>query len=245
MTDQSPGTPTDPNTLSAIECSLADAHKKLSKLYDIQRASRIQLLVLISALVIVMLIFGARIYGRVTHNFNEDQVQQQLLERLPILGQDVAKQLNPVAQQVVPVYAKQIKDRIAEIAPLLRDDADELLKELPHDIHKDIMGRLNASIEKVAASVQKDTQKKFPYLSDQRAHAVMEHFVDALDRESKTITQRADTLLADEMHKVHNIMTQIKVPPVDKKDQTQVQRELIHHLLMYLDSELMAEPAAN
>ena len=61
MTDQSPGTPTDPNTLSAIECSLADAHKKLSKLYDIQRASRIQLLVLISALVIVMLIFGARI----------------------------------------------------------------------------------------------------------------------------------------------------------------------------------------
>lgn len=244
MTEQSPGSQTDHSTISAIECSLADAHKKLSKLYDIQRASRIQLLTLIGALMVVMLIFGARIYSRVTENFNQRQVQEQLMERLPILGQDVVKQINPVIQQVAPVYAGMFKERVVQIAPVLRDDADQLLKELPGKIHEDVMTKLNASFEKVAISIQQDTKKSFPYLSDDRAQGIMEHFTDALDRESKTISAKADVMFSNELHKVHDILAQIEVPPVDKKDQNQVERELIHHLLMYLDSELMAEPAA-
>ncbi|MFG0250170.1 MAG: hypothetical protein ACF8OB_14880 [Phycisphaeraceae bacterium JB051] len=241
MTEPSPGTPESRGTLNAIEHSLADAHKKLSKLYDIQRASRVQLMLLIAALIAVMLIFGTQIYWRVTENFNRSLVQQQLTERLPILGQDVAQKINPVLHEVAPVYAKQMKDRLIEIAPTLRDDADVLLKELPRQIHDDVISQINASVTRVAQSIQKQTQKQFPYLSDDRAHGIMQHLTDALDRESKAVTAKADVLFTNELHKVYSILEKIDVPPVDKKRQEQVERELIHHLLMYVDSQLMAE----
>lgn len=239
MTDPSPGTQGETHSLSAIEYSLADAHKKLSKLYDIQRASRVQLLILIGALVVVMLIFGTRIYSRVTENFNQNQVREQLMERLPILGQDVARQINPVLHEVAPVYAGMFKDRLVEIAPILRDDADQLIKDLPKQIHEDVMSKLKQSIDKVGISVQQDTRKMFPYLSDDRALGIMEHLTDALDRESKKVSEKTEVLFAGELHKVNDIMSRIEVPPVDKKDQAQVERELIHHLLMYMDAELM------
>ncbi|MBL4700565.1 MAG: hypothetical protein JKX85_04830 [Phycisphaeraceae bacterium] len=243
MAEQSPGNQVENQNLSAIECSLADAHKKLSKLHDVQRASRVQLMVLVGALVLVMLIFGARIYGRVKQNFNHNQVRSQLLERLPILGQDIAKQLEPVLHQVAPVYGQQLKDRVVKIAPDLRDDADRLLKELPNQIHEDIMGILKQSIDRVAMSIQMDAKKTFPYLSDQRAHGMMEHLTDALDRESQQVTQKAEGIFAFELQNVHDIFTRFDVPTVNNKDQYQIEREMIHHLLMYLDSQLMTDAA--
>jgi len=239
MAEQSPGNPVENQDYSAIECSLADAHKKLSKLHDIQRASRVQLMVLVIALVVVMLIFGARIYGRVQENFNHNQVRSQLLERLPILGQDIAKQLEPVLHQVAPVYGQELKNRIVKIAPDLRDDADQLLKELPNQIHDDIIGLLKQSIERVAVSTKMDTQKRFPYLTDERAYSVMQHLTDALDRESQVVTQKFQGIFTHELQNVHDIFTRFDVPPVDKKDQSQIQREMIHHLLMYVDSLIM------
>lgn len=243
MTDQSPGNSEQTQTISAIECSLADAHKKLSKLYDIQRASRIQLLVLVGGLVVVMLIFGVRIYSRVKTNFSQDQVRAQLLDRLPIVGSEVARQFNPVLHEVAPVYVAQLKNRIVKIAPDLRDDADEQIKLLPPQIHEDVMGQLEQTLNRVANSIQQDAKKTFPYLNDDRAHDVLQHFVDALHRESKNVTDNADVIVASEMHKVYNIFSRFDVPPLekDKKDQSQVERELIHHLLLYMDSELMAQ----
>ena len=96
----------------------------------------------------------------------------------------------------------------------------------------------------VWTTLLQETKKTFPYLSDDRAHGITEHFTDALDRQSTRIASKADAMLVNELHKVHAIMSQIQVPPVDKKDQNHVERELIHHLLMYLDSQLMSEPAA-
>jgi hypothetical protein len=244
MSEPSPGTPESQGTIHAIECSLADAQKKLSKLYDIQRASRVQLLLLIAALVAVMLIFGAKIYWRVTENFNRSHVQEQLMSRLPILGQDMVQQINPVLHQVAPVYAQSFKDRLVELAPTLRDDADVMLKELPQQIHEDVLSQINAAVTRVAQSVQKETEKKFPYLSDERALGIMEHLTDVLDRESQTVTQQADVMFTNELHKVYNILEKMEVPPVDKKNQEQVQRELIHHLLMYVDSQIMADTAS-
>lgn len=244
MSDQTSGKPMAMQDYSAIELSLSDAHQKLAKLQDIQRASRMQLLFLIAALVVVMLIFGARIFGRVKQNFQQDQIKAQLLERLPGIGQHAVRQLKPVLQEVAPVYATAFKNRLIEIAPDLRDDADQLLKEMPKQIHADIMEQLEQSLNRVAVSIQKDTQKTFPYLSDHRAQGMMQHLVDAIDRESQKVTQKADGIFNSELQKVHDILTRFDIPPVDKKDQSQIQRELIHHLLMYMDHELMDQKTA-
>ena len=245
MSDQTPGEQLTSQDYSAIELSMSDAHKKLAKLHDIQRASRMQLLFLIGALVLIMLIFGARIYGRVLQNFAHEKFKAQLLERLPGIGEHALRQLEPVLHEVAPVYGTQFKNRLVEIAPDLRDDADQLLKELPNQIHGDIMAQLEQSLNRVAVSIQKDTQKTFPYLTDDRAKDIMQHFVDALDRESQKVTKKAEGIFRSELQNVNDIFTRFEVPLDDKKDQDQVQRELIHHLLMYMDKELMAPEISN
>jgi hypothetical protein len=200
------------------------------------------LLVCVLAIVVIMLVFGMSTYRAVQENFQPDKFTAQAQEAALRLQPMVQQKLVNAALDAVPTYRDLAQERLAKVLPQVRQNAQEVVTKLPQDFQDELVTLMKQSAERVAMQVKGDLKTTFPALADAtKSEALLQHLGDSVDRETQAFLNHVTGIFEQEASRVSDVVLRFKVPPTQNADALQLQRQVIHRLLLLADYEVMAE----
>jgi len=234
---ESPAPPPEVVTASMAE----EARRKVDELVEIQKATRLQGLVGLLAVVVIILVFGWVTYAKVKSNFETTRMEQQVAEKIQHLTPGTFEHLQGALAHAMPTYRELATQRIKLIGPDLQQKARAALEELPHRIQDDVLKDLRAAAERVGIRIQGDLKTTFPSLADkEEARVHLDRFYESLSKETNEVMDHAENLLVNEMHKLETVLVEFPVPSVEGVERYDLERQFVHLLLNYADYELLA-----
>src|ERR1700722_11941004 len=122
-----------PATAGGIDSELNRLHQRVDELRRIQVISpRINLLLGL----LVVAGFGLFVYFTRQHvqaNFNPEDVQRAVAERVPKVTPELREHFMAVAQHTLPIYREQVTQRFQKVGPEVARDALNRLQKLPQE----------------------------------------------------------------------------------------------------------------
>jgi len=226
--------------LAVLTQAVAAAQKKLEELHDLQKAARVQLLLVVCVIVAIMLVFGFKTYNTVKANFAAERMQKVAEDRLPPLMQQGSRMLIAAVQDAAPTYQAVAAERFNAMLPKLRTEAEKQFDELPAKIHDDLMKQLDASATRVTNEILASAKGTFPSLTDAGAVNVLDHFQEALERESTKFRDHALGLIGIEQERLEKVFASFDVRDVAGKDLHDLELQFVHELIRLVDYKLTA-----
>jgi len=237
-----------PATAGGIDSELNRLHQRVDELRRIQAMSRRINLILA---VIVVAEFALFVYFTRQHvqaNFNPDDVQRAVAERVPKVTPELREHFMAIAQHTLPIYREQVTERFRKVGPEVARDALDRLQKLPQENGEELNKHLQSAFEVALSRIEPDMKKAFPTLSqEQQATILHERFQGVIAAGNDEIAHHVNELAENELKTMHQVLDKFDVPSEASLMSHQArEREFLHALVdVMLDSEFTFKtPAA-
>ena len=191
-------------------------------------------------LAIIVVVLGFLMGGWYTMkaNFAPEKIQQSLVSRGPEVMTQVFDAVAEGASEVLPVYFEQVQTKSVEAMPEAAVVLDREINELSKSATEKVLAQLDEALKQVHATQEANIRKTFPDLTQEQAQKVVNEMMGTVEEEVEGLT---GYILAKTVGDIDKLDKSLKA--FDTKDlpndEAQLSRLMMHHLLMYLDAELM------
>jgi len=205
-----------------------------------QQAHRRRVWVLVLIVILMFGVFGWASYVTVRSNFTAEKVQAALEPRLLEVQPLLQREGRAFTANVLPVYQKLASERLPEALPALQQDMVEQVQLFPAAVYEGIVAMLDASMGRLSGKIESEFVRVFPTLEDPASRErIVEHFEDRVNVEFGQVEQRINDMVNREMTKMFAALEGFPVPAAPEGGETEILRQLAHHLLMLADFELL------
>jgi hypothetical protein len=226
--------------IAELERIADDTRNKISAIVAAQRAGRVQMTVATILIVTIILVFGAKTFSKMKSNFSEAKFKVILDEKGDVLLQQAKRALEQTYKEVVPVYRKEARERVATLGPAVLEDFKTLVSDLPYDLRDDIEKRLNDAVERGQEQITEHLQKRFKNLDAEKMATHLEDLKGQLQTHENTLTDRLTEIVVDEKARVKKTMVKFKVQDVTDTEKRELDRQLLKQILLYAIYEVDA-----
>lgn len=238
MADDSGNNQVASSKIKELEQSVDDLRRKLGAMIDQQRAARTQVLLATLAIILVILVFGWNTYSTMRQNLAVEKFETIIEKKRPEFQARAEQLLNRAVKEIVPVYQELALERVREMGPVLREQAQEEFSHLPEQISSDLDEMLHKVLANVQTRVQEQLKAKFPFAAEKDPNELFAPMLDRMRAHAEQFDIETRTIVANEEQRAKNVLVKFNVPDVEAEEKFDLEKQLIHQLLMYADYEL-------
>ena len=237
-----------PATAGGIDSELNRLHQRVDELRRIQAMSRRINLILAIIVVAEFALFVYFTREHVQANFNPEDVQRAVAERVPKVTPQLREHFMAVAQHTLPIYREQVTQRFQKVGPEVARDALARLQKLPQENGDELNKHLRSAFDVALSRIEPDMKKAYPMLSqEQQASILQRSFQGVIDAENADIAHHVNDLAENELKTMHEVLDKFDVPSeASLMSHPAREREFLHALVdVMMDSEFtFKSPAA-
>jgi hypothetical protein len=229
-----------PSTPSGIETELVRLQRRVDELRRVQARSRRITMILAIIVVAEFAAFTFYTTRNVQANFNKDDVQRAVAQRVPELTPVLRERLVSVAQHTFPVYKEEATKTFQKTGPQVARDALERLQRLPEENGQELNKHLQIAFEVAVSRVEPDMKSAFPSLSDEQKTSILhQEFLGAVSKENDDIAKHITEISENELKTMKQVLQKFDVPSETSDEGRRTrEREFLHALVdVMMDGE--------
>jgi hypothetical protein len=208
---------------------------------SVERQQKLEKINSLLTLGIVVLVVGFLVAGyyKIKANFAPEQVQQSLVTHGPEVMSQVFEAVTTAASEVVPVYYQEIQVQSVDAMPRLAVAVEKEATALGDSATQKLNTQLEEALKEVHTTQQQALRQIFPDLTEEQSKALVDQIMGTVEEELHGMTGQ---ILASTVGEIAQLDKTVKA--FDTKglpnDEAELSRLMVHHLLGFLDEELMA-----
>lgn len=232
MSDPMPTGASPPET-PGIDQRISRIDQQIIELGRIQARSRGASLIVLLIVAAEFAAFAFMTRSHVEANFNDQDVQKALADRLPDVTPELRDHFVRVMQHVLPVYRQQAMARFQVAGPAVAKDAMARLEKLPEENGQEMQQRLDGAFANAMDRLSPDITATYPTLSNDRKLQIMHsEFQTLIDEQNEGIARKVTTIYVAEQESTRSILDKFDIPgDVGKLSPSAREREFLHALV--------------
>jgi hypothetical protein len=227
--------PTEPAPAGepGLDQKIAKIEQRVVELDQIQARSRRASLIVLLVVAAEFALFALMTRRHVAANFNDQDVQKAIADRLPDLTPLLRDNLVRVSEHAMPVYREQAMARLQVAGPAIAREAMAKLEKLPEENGEEMQKRLDNAFAKAMTRLEPDIRSTYPTLSDEQKNQIMRsEFKQLIDEQNEAVAMHITDIYVKEQESTRTVLDKFDIPgDVGKMSATARQRELLHALV--------------
>jgi len=228
-------TPNDPTPAAApgLDRKVAQIEQRVVELDRIQASSRRASLIVLLVVAAEFALFALTTRRNVENNFNDQDVQKAIADRLPDLTPELRDHLVQVSEHELPVYRQLALARFQVAGPVVAREAMARLEKLPEENGEEMQKRLDAAFAKAMTRLEPDIENTYPTVSDDRKREIMQsEFQKLIDEQNEGVARHITDIYVKEQESTRTVLDKFDIPgDAGKLSPTARQREFLHALV--------------
>lgn len=236
-----------PGALPGLDEKVSKIEQRLGELDRVQASSRRFSLIVLLIVAAEFALFALMTRRHVEANFNDQDMQKAIADRLPDVTPELRDHLVRVTQHVLPVYREKALARFQVAGPAVAKEAMARLEKLPEENAQEMHGRLDSAFSKAIGRLGPDIQATYPSLSDERKTAIMKaEFKTLIDAQNESVAKHVTEVYVKEQESTRAILDKFDIPgDAGKMKPSARQRELLHALVdVIMDGDVSVDLSA-
>ena len=230
---------TSQQRIAELERGVDDASQQLAVLLHQQKVARTQTLVATLVILVIILVFGWKLYGFVTTTFTEDKVMTIVNAKKDQLIDKAKRIVEQAKDEVVPVYKEMLMTTAKELAPQLEIKARDELTALQENIKGDLTEVIDTTLKRLEVALQDDMEQKFPFaVKDKEPQELFAAFLETLQDQGPSVQNKITEVIHEEGQRIQDVIVKFPVRnDLETVDRSELELELVRSLLQYADYE--------
>jgi hypothetical protein len=230
-----PDTPSLPTATADPLCA------RLDELRELHRGAR-RTVTLASLLIVAQVAaFGVLTYAKVQTNFSADRVRGETQRIAEQLAPKAGETLLEVMVEVAPTYRELALERLRQSGPALAREFESQFQGIPFALEQELDRALRHVLHEAVVRLEPRIDRAFPgYEGPQGALRLAEDVHARLTAQSDLVLDHARARFRRDAQRIGQAVAAL-LDSTPGGDPATLERQWVHHLLMYIDHELMRD----
>ncbi len=208
---------------------------------SVERQQKLEKINSLLTLGIVVLVVGFMVAGyyKMKSNFAPDRVQESLVTHGPEVVSQVLDAVSTAASEVVPVYYQEVQAQSVDAMPRLAEVVEKEVVALGESATTKLNTQLEETLNDVHATQQQALRQAFPDLTEAQSKKLVDQVMGTVEEEIHGMTGHILASTVGEIAQLDKTVKKFDTSGLPQ-DEAELSRLMVHHLLGFLDEELMA-----
>jgi len=208
---------------------------------SVERQRKLEKINSLLTLGIVVLVVGFMVAGyyKMKSNFAPDRVQESLVTHGPEVVSQVLDAVSTAASEVVPVYYQEVQVQSVDAMPRLAEAVEKEVVALGESATTKLNAQLEEALNDVHATQQQALRQTFPDLTEAQSQKLVDQVMGTVEEEIHGMTGQILASTVGEIAQLDKTVKKFDTSGLPS-DEAELSRLMVHHLLGFLDEELMA-----